>query len=147
MVGVFARPWIEPLANVLGALGMERAYVVHGSDGLDEITTSGPTYVAELSNGKVRTFEITPEEVGVKRSNSNDLKGGNANANATALRAVLDGKPGAFRDVAILNAAAALVVAGKATALPDAFKLAQKSVDSGDAKKRLDRLVDVSNKA
>ncbi|MEX0590071.1 MAG: anthranilate phosphoribosyltransferase [Xanthobacteraceae bacterium] len=146
MVGVFARPWIEPLAQVLGALGMERAFVVHGSDGLDEITTSGPTYVAELADGKVRTFEITPEEVGIKRSTAADLKGGDAEANAKALREVLAGKLGPFRDVALLNAAAALMVAGKVKALADGLKLAQKSIDSGEAKKRLDRLVEVSNK-
>jgi anthranilate phosphoribosyltransferase len=145
MVGVFARPWVEPLAHVLGALGMERAFVVHGSDGLDEITTTGPTYVAELANGKVRTFEITPEEVGLKRANPADLKGGDAAHNAAALRAVLDGKPGPFRDVALLNAAAALVVAGKANDLKDGLKLAAQSVDSGGAKKRLERLVAVSN--
>jgi len=146
MVGVFARPWIEPLANVLGALGMERAYVVHGSDGLDEITTTGPTYVAELANGKVRTFEITPEEVGLDRSTSADLKGADAAHNAEALRGVLTAKPGPFRDVALLNAAAALVVAGKAKDLKEGVQLAAKSVDSGEAKKRLDRLVAVSNK-
>jgi anthranilate phosphoribosyltransferase len=145
MVGVFARPWIEPLANVLGALGMERAYVVHGSDGLDEITTTGPTYVAELSDGKVRTFEITPEEVGFKRANAADLKGADAAHNAEALHGVLSGKPGPFRDVALMNAAAALVVAGKAKDLKDGVQLAAKSVDSGEAKKRLDRLVAVSN--
>ena len=146
MVGVFARPWIEPLANVLGALGMERAYVVHGSDGLDEITTTGPTYVAELSDGKVRTFEITPEEVGLKRATGADLKGADAAHNAEALRSVLAGEAGAFRDIALLNAAAALVVAGKAKDLKDGVQLAAKSVDSGEAKKRLDRLVAVSNK-
>ena len=145
MVGVFARPWIEPLAHVLGALGMERAFVVHGSDGLDEITTTGPTYVAELANGKVRTFEITPEEVGLKRSTAADLKGGDAETNAKALREVLAGKLGPFRDVALLNAAAALMVASKANTLADGLKLATKSVDSGEAKKRLDRLVAVSN--
>jgi anthranilate phosphoribosyltransferase len=146
MVGVFARPWIEPLAHVLGALGTERAWVVHGSDGLDEITTSGPTYVAELAGGKVRTFEIAPEEVGLKRSSAADLKGADAETNAKALREVLAGRPGPFRDVALLNAAAALTVAGKANALADGLKLAQNSVDSGEAKKRLDRLVEVSNK-
>jgi anthranilate phosphoribosyltransferase len=146
MVGVFARPWIEPLARVLGALGSERAWVVHGSDGLDEVTTTGPSYVAELADGKVRTFEITPEEVGLKRSNGVDLKGGDAEANAKALREVIAGKLGPFRDVATLNAAAALVVAGKVDTLADAVKLAQKSIDSGEAKKRLDRLVEVSNK-
>lgn len=147
MVGVFARPWIEPLAQVLGALGTERAFVVHGSDGLDEITTAGPTYVAELADGKVRTFEITPEEVGLERSTAAELKGGDATENAAALRAVLEGKPGPFRDVATLNAAAALMVAGKAKALGDALTLAQNAVDSGEAKKRLDRLVEVSNKS
>jgi anthranilate phosphoribosyltransferase len=131
---------------VLGALGTERAWVVHGSDGLDEITTSGPTYVAELAGGKVRTFEIAPEEVGLKRSSAADLKGADAETNAKALREVLAGRPGPFRDVALLNAAAALTVAGKANALADGLKLAQNSVDSGEAKKRLDRLVEVSNK-
>jgi len=146
MVGVFARPWIEPLAHVLGALGCERAWVVHGSDGLDEITTSGPTYVASLEGGKVTTFEVTPEQAGLKRAATADLKGADAAHNAEALRGVLDGKPGPFRDVAILNAAAALVVAGKAKNIKEGAALAAKSVDSGEAKKRLDRLVAVSNK-
>jgi anthranilate phosphoribosyltransferase len=146
MVGVFARPWIEPLAHVLGALGTERAWVVHGSDGLDEITTSGPTYVASLEGGKVTTFEIEPEDAGLKRAATADLKGGEAAHNAEALRAVLDGKPGAFRDVSILNAAATLVVAGKAKDIKQGAELAAKSVDSGEARKRLERLVAVSNK-
>ncbi|MDO8533931.1 MAG: anthranilate phosphoribosyltransferase [Xanthobacteraceae bacterium] len=147
MVGVFARPWIEPLAKVLGALGSERAWVVHGSDGLDEITTTGPSFVAELADGKVKTFEIKPEDVGLKRAGPADLKGGDAAANASALRAVLEGKPGPFRDVALFNAAAALVVAGKAKTLADAIKLAAKAADSGAAKQRLDRLIAVSNKS
>jgi len=146
MVGVFARPWIEPLAHVLGALGCERAWVVHGSDGLDEITTSGPTYVASLEGGKVTTFEVTPEQAGLKRAATADLKGADAAHNAEALRGVLDGKQGPFRDVAILNAAAALIVAGKAKDIKAGAALAAKSVDSGEAKKRLDRLVAVSNK-
>jgi anthranilate phosphoribosyltransferase len=147
MVGVFARPWVEPLAHVLAALGSERAWVVHGSDGLDEITTTGPTYVAELSGDKVRAFEVAPEDVGVKRAASAELKGGDATANAAALRNVLDGKPGPFRDIALMNAAAALVVAGKGGTLPDTMKLAVQSVDSGEAKKRLDRLVSWSASA
>src|SRR6202163_4471678 len=114
MVGVFARSWIEPLAKVLGALGSERAWVVHGSDGLDEVTTSGPTYVAELDKGKVKTFEVTPEDAGLKRSNPEQLRGGEAAMNAAALRAVLEGMPGPYRDVALMNAGATLVVAGKA---------------------------------
>ena len=145
MVGVFARPWIEPLANVLGALGSERAIVVHGSDGLDEITTSGPTYVAELSGGKVKTYEIKPEDVGLKRAKPEELRGGDAMHNAEALRGVLAGKPGAFRDVALLNAAAALLVADKAKSLKEGLELAAKSVDTGAARKRLERLVEISN--
>ena len=145
MVGVFARPWIEPLANVLGALGSDRAIVVHGSDGLDEITTSGPTFVAELSGGKVKTYEIKPEDVGLKRAKPEDLRGGDAMHNAEALRGVLAGKPGAFRDVALLNAAAALLVADKAKSLKEGLELAAKSVDTGAARKRLDRLVEISN--
>lgn len=145
MVGVYAKSWIEPLANVLKALGMERAWVVHGSDGLDEITTTGPTFVAELSGGKVKTFEVEPGEVGLAKAGPDDLKGGDAAHNAKALRAVLEGKPGPYRDVALLNAAAALVVAGKAATLGDGVALAAQSVDSGAAKARLDRLITVSN--
>lgn len=145
MVGVFARNWIEPLANVLKALGSERAWVVHGSDGLDEITTTGPTHVAELSDGKVRTFEISPSDAGLKASKPGELKGGEAIYNAEALRAVLDGQMGPFRDVALFNAAAALLVAGKADDLKAAAALASKSIESGAARERLEKLVKVSN--
>ena len=92
MVGVFSRQWVEPLAQVLKNLGSERVWVVHGSDGLDEITTSGPTAVAALENGEVRTFEITPEDVGLARAKPEALRGGDADANAAALMAVLEGK-------------------------------------------------------
>src|SRR5437016_1623339 len=112
MVGVFSRQWVEPLAQVLKNLGSERAYIVHGSDGLDEITTAGPTYVASLENGVVRTFEITPEDVGLKRVKPETLRGGDAATNAAALVDVLKGKQDPYRDVAMLNASAALVVAG-----------------------------------
>src|SRR5438034_2298863 len=113
MVGVFSRQWVEPLANVLKNLGSERAYVVHGSDGLDEITTSGPTTVAALEDGKVTTFEIKPEDVGLKVARPEELRGADADTNAKALTEVLKGKKCAFRDVALLNAAAAIMVAGK----------------------------------
>src|SRR3977135_3923882 len=110
MVGVFSRQWVEPLATVLKNLGSERAYVVHGADGLDEITTSGPTSVAALIDGKVTTFEIKPEDLGFALSKPEQLRGGDAETNAVALTDVLRGKKNAFRDVAILNAAAAIVV-------------------------------------
>jgi anthranilate phosphoribosyltransferase len=145
MVGVFSRQWVEPLANVLKNLGCERAFVVHGSDGLDEITTSGPTSVASLENGTIKTFEISPEQVGLAKTKPEELRGGDAEANAAALIAVLKGSKGPFRDVAIFNAAAALIVAGRAKDWNDGVALAAKSVDSGEAEGALDRLIAVSN--
>src|SRR5476649_937852 len=112
MIGTFSKHWIEPMAQVLNNLGSECVWVVHGSDGLDEITTSGATSVAALENGKVRLFEVTPEDAGLPRVKPEALKGGDAAENAKSLLDVLKGKKGAFRDVAILNAAAALIVAG-----------------------------------
>src|SRR5690242_12878028 len=145
MVGVFSRQWVQPLAQVLKNLGTKSAWVVHGSDGLDEITLTGPTFVAALENGGIRTFEVTPEEGGLGRANGASLKGGDSDANAVALRSVLDGKPGAYRDVALLNAAAALIVAGKAKTLKDGVALGAKSLDSGAAAAKLKHLVAVSN--
>jgi anthranilate phosphoribosyltransferase len=147
MVGVFSRHWVEPLANVLARLGSERAMVVHGSDGLDEITTAGPTSVASLENGTVRTFEITPEEVGLPKADPKRLLGGDADANAAALLSVLKGEKSPYRDVAMFNAAAALVVAGRAKDLAGGMALARTSIDSGEAEGRLDRLIAVSNNA
>jgi anthranilate phosphoribosyltransferase len=145
MVGVFSRQWVEPLAQVLKNLGSESVWVVHGSDGLDEITMSGPTYVAALEKGAVRSFEVTPEDVGFARQKPEALRGGDAAQNANALVGVLKGTKGPFRDVAILNAAAGLVVAGRAKNLKQGVEQAAKAVDSGAAKARLDRLVQVSN--
>jgi len=119
--------------------------VVHGSDGLDEITTSGPTSVAALENGKVTTFEIKPEDVGLSVSKPEQLRGGDAESNAAALMDVLKGKKSAFRDVALLNAAAAIVVAGKAKDLREGMAVATKSLESGEAEGRLDRLIRISN--
>jgi anthranilate phosphoribosyltransferase len=145
MVGVFSRHWVEPLAKVLGRLGSERAMVVHGSDGLDEITTAGPTSVASLENGTVRTFEISPEDVGLPKADPKRLLGGDAEANAAALLAVLKGGKSPYRDVAMLNAAAALIVAGRAKDFADGIAVARTSIDSGEAEGRLDRLIAVSN--
>lgn len=145
LLGVFARQWVEPLARVLDQLGTERAWVVHGSDGLDEITTTGPTYVTELINGKFRSFEITPEDAGVPRGTAAGLKGADSATNAAAVRALLKGEPGPFRDVVLLNAAAALVVAGKASDLAKGAALAVQSIDSGKAAQALERMVAVTN--
>jgi anthranilate phosphoribosyltransferase len=146
MVGTFSKHWIEPMVQVLNNLGAESIWVVHGSDGLDEITTAGPTSVAELKNGKIRTFEITPEDVGLERARPEALRGGDAAKNAGGLLDVLRGKRGPFRDIALMNAAAALIVAGKAGELKEGVALAAKSIDSGEAEGRLDRLIAVSNK-
>jgi anthranilate phosphoribosyltransferase len=116
--------------------------VVHGSDGLDEITLTGPTFVAALQNGNIRSFEVTPEDAGLERVDGNALKGGDAAANATALQGVLDGKPSAFRDVALLNAAAALIVAGKVNDLKEGVTVGIRSLDSAA---RLKHLIAVSN--
>ncbi|HXW42700.1 MAG TPA: anthranilate phosphoribosyltransferase [Xanthobacteraceae bacterium] len=145
MVGVFSRQWTEPLAHVLKNLGAERAWVVHGSDGLDEITTAGPTSVTALEDGVVKSFEIAPEQVGLAKVKPEHLRGGDAAANARAVEEVLQGKPSPFRDVALFNAAAALVVAGKAETLKAGFDRATHAVDSGEAEGRLDRLIVVSN--
>ncbi len=145
MIGTFSKQWVEPMAQVLKNLGSESIWVVHGSDGLDEITTAGPTTVAALENGKIRTFEVTPEDAGLPRSKPEALRGGDAEQNAKALLDVLKGKSSAFRDVSILNAAAALIVAGKAKDLKQGATLAAKSIDGGEAQGRLDRLIAVSN--
>jgi anthranilate phosphoribosyltransferase len=145
MIGTFSKHWVEPMAQVLKNLGSENIWVVHGSDGLDEITTSGPTSVAALENGKIRTFEVTPEDAGLSRSKPEALRGGDAEHNAKALLDVLKGKRSAFRDVAVLNAAATLIVAGKAKDLKQGAALAAKSIETGEAEGRLERLISVSN--
>jgi anthranilate phosphoribosyltransferase len=145
MVGTFSKHWIEPMAQVLKNLGAESIWVVHGSDGLDEITTTGPTSVAALENGQIRTFEVTPEDAGLSGVTPDALRGGDAKTNAGTLLDVLKGKKSAFRDVSLINAAAALIVAGKAKTLKDGVAAASKSIDSGEAEGRLDRLIAISN--
>ncbi len=145
LLGVFDGRWVRPMAEVLRNLGATRVWVVHGEDGLDEITTTGATRVAELKDGVIREFTVTPEDAGLNRAAVADLKGGDPAHNAAALRALLDGKKGAYRDIVLLNAAAALIVAGKAEDLRQGVTLAAEALDSGAAKATLDRLVKVSN--
>ncbi len=146
LLGTFSKALLEPMAQVLKNLGSERIWLVHGSDGLDEMTTTGVTYVCALEDGNIRSFEVTPEEAGLARATAADLKGGDPEHNAAALRAVLDGKKSAYRDIAVLNAAAALVVAGKAKGLKEAATMAAEALDSGRARGTLAKLVDVSNR-
>lgn len=145
VVGVFAREWVEPIARVLKELGAEHVWVVHGHDGLDELTTTGATDVAEVKDGRITVFEITPADVGLQPAKLSDLRGGDAAANATAIRDVLAGKAGPFRDIVLLNAGAALVVGGKAENLAEGVALATRSVDGGAAAQALARLLAVSH--
>jgi anthranilate phosphoribosyltransferase len=145
MVGTFSKQWVEPMAQVLKNLGSESVWVAHGSDGLDEISISGPTSIAALENGTVRTFEVKPEDIGIKALPHDAVRGGDADTNAATMRSVLNGDKSAFRDVSILNAAAALIVAGKAKDLAEGAKIAAHSLDSGAAATRLEKLVAVSN--
>ena len=145
LLGVFSARWLEPVAEVLRALGSERAWVVHGGDGLDELTTTTHSYVAELHGGSITRFEVSPEEAGVPRSQPGDLRGGDARENAAALRALLCGQTGPYRDIVVLNAAAALVVAGRADTLARGAEAARESIDTGAAAARLDALVRATN--
>lgn len=144
LTGSFSRDWIVPMAQTLGNLGCEKTWVVHGSDGLDEITTTGPTYVAEWANGKVTEFEISPEDAGLPTAKPEDLKGGTPEENAAALKGVLSGEKGAYRDCVLFNVAAALVVAGKASDLKDGVAQAADAIDSGKAMETLNTLVSIT---
>jgi anthranilate phosphoribosyltransferase len=147
LLGVFSAHWLTPLAEVLRNLGAERVWLVHGSDGLDEVTTTGPTLVTALEGGTIRSFEINPEEAGLTRASLADLKGGDAAHNATALNAVLHGARNPYRDIAILNAAAALIVAEKAADLREGAALAAEAIETGRAASMLARLIKVSQAA
>lgn len=140
LVGVFDRRWLRPVAEALGQLGLERALVVHGQDGMDELTTTTASWAASLDNGKVSEIEIAPEDIGVKRASLADLKGGDPEHNAEAIHKVLAGEKNAFRDIVVLNSAAALMVAGKARDLKEGAALAIAAIDGGKAKAALETL-------
>lgn len=144
LIGVYSRSLTGTLAEVLRTLESERAFVVHGLDGLDEITTTGPTQVSELNDGTVSTYEIKPEDLGISRASPGDLAGGSAETNAAILRRVLHGEPGPRLDVVLLNAAAAIVAGGAADDLPAAVELAREAVDTGRAMDKLEELKRVS---
>lgn len=145
MVGVFSRKWVEPVAEALKELGSEKAWVVHGSDGMDEITTTGPTFVTELKDGSFRSFEVSPADVGLPLADPKDLKGGLPSENARALREVLAGAKNAYRDIVLFNAAASLLVADKVSDLKAGADMAAEAIDSGSAADTLEKLVATSN--
>ena len=145
LVGVFARSWVRPVAETLMGLGSERVWVVCGSDGLDEITTTGPTHVAAIEDGTIREFEITPEQAGLAIADLEALKGAEAVVNAAAMMRVLAGEKTAFRDVGVLNAAAGLVIAGKSKDLSEGARLAADALDDGEVLQTLRKLIAASN--
>ena len=145
VTGVFSHAWVEPLVMVLRNLGTEACWICHGEGGLDEIVPTGTTWISELRNGSIRSFELTPEACGITRSSLDDLKGGDAAHNAEALRQVLEGQSSAFRDAAVMTAGAALVVAGRSTNIKEAVAMAQDAVNTGAALRALDTLIQVSN--
>jgi anthranilate phosphoribosyltransferase len=147
LLGVFAEHWVEPVAAALKQLGSVRAWVVHGRDGLDEISTTAPTVVAELRHGTIRTFEVTPEDAGLRRADPAQLKGGDAAVNAAALRLLLAGTRDAYRDIVLLNAAASLIVADRVETLREGVALAERSIDEGSAGRALHRLTAISTGA
>ena len=145
MVGVFDKAWCSPFAHALTQLGTTHAWVVHGSDGLDEVTSTGVTHVAALEHGTVREFTISPDDFGIKTASLDDLRGGTPEENAAYLRALLEGAPGAYRDIVIMNAAVALVAGGHETDLKIGAERARHSIDAGHASAALDALVHITN--
>ncbi len=145
LLGVYARSWVEPVAAALLANRAVSAWVVHGDSGLDELSTTGPSLVASIKGGNLTSFEVTPEDAGLKRATLADLKGAEPAYNAGRLRSLLEGSKDPYRDVVLLNAAAAFIVAGRADTLKLGAELAAREIDSGRAKQTLDRLISVSN--
>jgi len=141
LLGVFDRKWLRPMAEVLKIMGSKRVMVVHGSDGMDEITTSGPTYVADLKDGAITEYEVFPQDVGLKVATPTDLEGGDSVYNANAIKAVFDGQKSPVRDIILFNTGAALMIAGKANTLKDGVTYAAELVDSGKAKAALNKWV------
>ena len=146
LLGVFAKQWAEPLAHVLKKLGSERAWVVHGADGMDELTTTGPSFVAALRKGEVTTFEVMPEDAGLARAKPEDLAGGTPQENAAAMQALFEGETGAYRDIVLFNTAAALMVANKVETLSEGVEMAALAIDDGGARSVLANLVATTGK-
>jgi anthranilate phosphoribosyltransferase len=147
VLGVFDREWVEPVAAALLANRAQSAWVVHGDSGLDELSTTGPSFVSSIRDGNLTSFEVTPEEAGLPRANLADLVGGDPAYNAAALTRLLEGEKGAYRDIVVLNAAAAFIVSGKVDSLRDGAQMAAELIDEGKARAKLSTLVSVSQRA
>ena len=145
LVGVFAREWVKPMAQVLARLGCERAWVVHGADGLDELSTTGANYICEVADGKVSEMNLCPQDAGLPQATLADLRGGDGDYNAQRLRALLDGQQDAYRDIVLLGTAAALLIAGKVADLRSGVAMAADAIDSGKGRAALEKLVSITN--
>lgn len=146
LIGVFSPDWLEPMARTLKTLGSEKIWLVHGSDGTDELTTTGPSTVVALEDGEITTFQLDPADVGIARATLDDLKGGLPEENAAALTRLLAGETGAYRDIVLYNTAAALVIAEQAKDLAEGVAQAAEAIDSGEAAGRLVKLVEITNR-
>lgn len=145
LLGVYSQDWVKPMAEVLKNLGAKAAWIVHGEDGLDELSTTGPSHVAQLKDGAITTFTVRPEDAHLPIATLSDLRGGNPDENAAKILALLDGERSSYRDIVVFNSAAALMVAGKAECLLDGVTLAGEQIDNGAALTVLQKLVDISN--
>ena len=146
VISVYDNAWSRPIAETLKALGSHTAWVTHGHHGLDEITTTGPTQICELKSNNISSFEVTPEDNGFPVATLADIRGGDAQTNADAVRELLDGKKSAYRDIVLMNAGAALLVAGKTNNLKSAIHLAAQAIDNGSAKAKLEQLIKLTNR-
>ncbi|AEQ51394.1 anthranilate phosphoribosyltransferase [Pelagibacterium halotolerans] len=144
LLGVFDNEWVEPVAAALLANQAQAAWVVHGDSGLDELSTTGPSFVSQIKNGNLTSFEVTPEDAGLPRAKLDDIVGGDPEHNAGELRKLLEGAKGAYRDIVLLNAAAAFIIADKVRTLPEGVAMGAEAIDSGKAKATLDKLIAVS---
>ena len=147
LTGVYDPRWMRPMAETLKELGSEHVWIMHGTDGLDELTTTAPSLVVELKDGQISEFEITPEEVELPKAKMEDLIGGTPAQNAKALLALLNGEKGAYRDITLLNAAAGLVVGGKCSSVKEGIAIAADAIDSGKALKAMENLKRITNMA
>ena len=145
LIGVYDNKWAEPMARVLNNLGSRHVWIVHGHDGMDEITVTGPSYITSLKDGVISSFVITPEEYNIPRHSAESLKGGDAYENKKALEDLLNGKNSAYRDIVLLNAAAGLIVAGHSASMTDGLSAARDSIDNGRAQKSLQALINNSH--
>jgi len=145
LIGVYDQKWVRPLAEVLNNLGSQAALIVHGADGLDEITVTGPTFVAELKNGKVKEYQLEPGQFGLSRASLSDIKGGDPKINAELIKKIFSGRTGPTSDIVLLNAAAAVYVAGKAESIKAGIEIARQTIKSGKAMEKLENLIKLSN--